>query len=157
MVGSETGGRKVGGSFCRSCWSLLECKVSSSEKEGIHWLHKYRRCCLMRYEMHSPSQEYAKENLNRSPTHLGSLIHVLQCRRSTEKKPDMCVSEGHPIRFCQKIMKRFFACSDCKERTDTVGREYPEHNCRKCGGDHFKPTGMRYAVRVPFDTSLESK
>ena len=75
-----------------------------------------------------------------------SLSPVLQCHRSTEKKPDLCVSDGHPIRFCTKLVKRFWACTACKERTDTVGREYPDVQCRKCGGEHFKPTGMRYAV-----------
>ncbi|GAQ88020.1 hypothetical protein KFL_003940110 [Klebsormidium nitens] len=69
-----------------------------------------------------------------------------QCRRSTEKKPDLCVSEHHPVRFCPKLVKRFWACAVCKERTDTVGKEYPDVHCRKCDGMHFKPTGMRYAV-----------
>lgn len=62
------------------------------------------------------------------------------CNYIDHKQSDFCLNKKHLV-ISKKVIKRFFRCKQCKQRTHTFAQIYPIKRC-KCGSDQFEKCSM---------------
>ena len=70
-----------------------------------------------------------------------TVVQCPQCKYVAEKPSVKCKKENHSLQSLL-VMKKFFACRDCGERTVAYGQRYPTRDCRKCGAKSWEKCGM---------------
>ena len=55
---------------------------------------------------------------------------------------------GHNVKRIS-VIKRFFECKKCKNRTHTLGQKYPKKSCDKCSESAWERVGMMRERKGP--------
>lgn len=76
-----------------------------------------------------------------------SVVICKVCNYTDHKQSDFCKDKKHLV-INKKVIKRFFRCKDCKQRTHTFAQLYPLKHC-KCGSDQFEKTSMYNVKEAP--------
>jgi ribosomal protein S27E len=71
-------------------------------------------------------------------------VHNKQCKSLTERTKDGCKRSRHSIATVF-VMKRWFQCNQCKQRTSALSSLQPSVRCSNCNSDLWTRCGQARA------------
>ena len=76
------------------------------------------------------------------------VITCVPCDYTAYTQSEHCRNMGHNVKRLS-VMKRFFECKKCKNRTHTLGQKYPKKSCEKCSESAWERVGMMRERKGP--------